>query len=154
MTYILLVAVIHGIQSRFTTQVLGISASWALGIIGTEVLAVWLGSYLLNVQSETTLVDLVAYSGYKFVGALVTLLVGLLQPSAWAYWGVWLYATTANAFFTLRSLRYVVLPDPSSASSVTVTHSQRSRRIQFLFAIAVLQLPLCFALVVGIFKSA
>lgn len=152
-TYILLVAMIHGFQQRFNTQVLGITASRALGINCAEVVFVRLGCYLLNVQSETTLVDLVAYSGYKFVGSLVTLLVGLLGPGALVYWCVWLYTTIANAFFTLRSLRYVVLPDPSSPSSVTITHTQRSKRIQFLFVIAVLQLPLCFALVVGIFTS-
>lgn len=151
-TYILLVAVIHGFQSRFNPQLLGITSSRALGITILEVVFVQLGCYLLNVQSDTTIVDLVAYSGYKFVGTLVTLLVGLLGPGALVYWSVWLYTTAANAFFTLRSLRYVVLPDPSSPSSVTVTHSQRSKRIQFLFAIAVLQLPLCFAMVVGIFK--
>lgn len=48
----------------------------------------------------------------------------------------------------LRSLRYVVLPDPSlqQSSSLTpgsapqaVTHAQRNKRIQFLFGIAAAQ---------------
>lgn len=151
-TYILLIAVIHGFQSRFNPQLLGITASRALGITMIELIFVRLGCYLLNVQSETTLVDLVAYSGYKFVGTLVTLLVGLLSPRALVYWCLWLYVTAANMVFTTRSLRYVLMPNPMS-SSVTITHSQRSKRIQFLFAIAVLQLPLCFALVVGIFQN-
>jgi predicted metal-binding membrane protein len=59
----------------------------------------------------------------------------------------------AHAFLhQLRSLRYVVLPDPSNPSSVTITHAQRSRRIQFLFSIAMAQTLFCFLLIIGIWK--
>ncbi|KDN52567.1 YIF1-domain-containing protein [Tilletiaria anomala UBC 951] len=152
-TYILVIATIHGLESRFHPEQLGLTSSRALAIILLEVSFVKLGCYLLNIQGDHTVVDLVAYAGYKFVGTLVTLLVGLLGFEGMVYWGVFLYTFSANAFFILRSLRYVVLPDPSSPSSVTITHAQRSKRIQFLFAIAVAQLPLCWALVVGIFNG-
>ena len=41
----------------------------------------------------------------------------------------------------LRSLKYVLLPDPSSTTAVTFTlsHAQRTRRVQFLFVMAMSQ---------------
>ncbi|CBQ68907.1 conserved hypothetical protein [Sporisorium reilianum SRZ2] len=153
-TYIIVTSVILGLESRFHPEVLGLRASRALAIILVELAAIKLGTYLLNIQGDHTMMDLLAYSGYKFVGTLITLLVGLLKVRGLVYWSVFLYCFAANAFFLLRSLRYVVLPDPSSPSSQTITHAQRSRRIQFLFCIAVVQIVFGWALIIGIFKDA
>ncbi|PWN91946.1 YIF1-domain-containing protein [Acaromyces ingoldii] len=151
-TYVLLVSVIRGLESRFHPEVFGLILSRALGIVFFEFAAVKLGCYLLNIQGDHTMVDLLAYSGYKFVGAIVTLLVGLLRFGRFVYWSAFFYTCAANAFFLLRSLRYVVLPDPSSPSSVTITHAQRSRRIQFLFSIAVAQTLFGWFLIIGIWN--
>lgn len=153
-TYIIVTSVILGLESRFHPEVLGLRASRALAIVLVELAAIKLGTYLLNIQGDHTMMDLLAYSGYKFVGTLITLLVGLLQVRGLVYWSVFLYCFAANAFFLLRSLRYVVLPDPSSPSSQTITHAQRSRRIQFLFCIAVAQIVFGWALIIGIFQDA
>ena len=67
-TYVLLVSVIRGLESRFHPEELGVSLSKALGIVFCEFVMVKLGCYLLNIQGEHTIVDLLAYSGYKFVG--------------------------------------------------------------------------------------
>lgn len=89
----------------------------------------------------------------------MTILVGLLNLGRMTTGAVFLYTLFANAFFLvslprteasctrviltiqLRSLKYVLLPDPSNASAATVTlsHSQRARRVQFLFVMAVSQ---------------
>ncbi|UZJ52861.1 hypothetical protein CBS101457_002181 [Exobasidium rhododendri] len=151
-TYVLLVSVIRGIESRFHPEVLGLVLSRALGIIFFEFILIKLGCYLLNIVGEHTVVDLLAYSGYKFVGVILTLLIGLMKLGRLSYWSIWAYTTAANAFFLLRSLRYVVLPDPSSPSSVTITQAQRSRRIQFLFSIAVAQSVFGWFLILGIWN--
>lgn len=57
--------------------------------------------------------DLVAYGGYKFVGVILTLTANFLSLGRTMYALVFLYAFLANAFFLLRSLRSVVLPDTS-----------------------------------------
>ncbi|PWY98751.1 YIF1-domain-containing protein [Testicularia cyperi] len=150
-TYIIQTSIILGLESRFHPEVLGLRASRAMAIILVELSAIKLGCYLLNIQGDHTMMDLLAYSGYKFVGTLITLSVGLLKVRGLVYWSVFIYCFAANAFFLLRSLRYVVLPDPSSPSSQTITHAQRSRRIQFLFCIAVAQIVFGWALIVGIF---
>ncbi|KAK0520750.1 Protein transport protein yif1 [Tilletia horrida] len=153
-TYILITTVISGLESRFHPEMLGLTATRASAIVLLEVLAVKLGCYLLNIQGDHyTSLDLIAYSGYKFVGTLVTLFVGLTGLGSLMYWATFLYMFAANAFLILRSLRYVVLPDPSNPSSVTITHAQRSKRIQFLFGLAVAQIVLGWLLVVGIFKT-
>ncbi|KAI6038572.1 hypothetical protein EDC04DRAFT_2868363 [Pisolithus marmoratus] len=139
-TYILISALQTGLQDRFHPQILGASASRALVVLLLDFLFVKGGCYLLNVQSSSQVTDLVAYGGYKFVGVILTLLSGLVNPSRTIYLLVFAYAFAANAFFLLRSLRSVVLPDLSSATTpVTVSQAQRKRRITFLFLEAVIQ---------------
>ena len=118
-TYTIATSAIYGLRGRFHPENLGYTASRALAIVVIEFTAVKLGCYLLNIQGDHTVFDLVAYSGYKFVGTLLVLAVDMLPLGRWAYWLTFLYVFAANAFFLLRSLRYVVLPDPSSPSSVT-----------------------------------
>ena len=98
-TYILLASVISGIQSRFHPEVLGLTASRAAAVVLLEFVALKLGSYLLNIQGDHTVVDLLAYGGYKFVGTSLTLAVGLMETGRWIYWGVFLYTGAANGFF-------------------------------------------------------
>ncbi|KAN0082719.1 YIF1 domain containing protein [Tylopilus felleus] len=139
-TYILVAALQTGLQERFHPQILGASASRALVVVLLDFLFVKGGCYLLNVQGPGQVIDLIAYGGYKFVGVILTLLTGLINPGRTMYSIVFLYAFAANAFFLLRSLRSVVLPDLSStATPVTVSHVQRKRRITFLFFEAVIQ---------------
>lgn len=149
-TYVIATSFIYGLRGRFHPEVLGYTASRALAIMLIEFSIVKLGCYLLNIQGDHTIFDLLAYSGYKFVGTLVVLAVGCLHVGRWLYWLTFLYMFAANAFFFLRSLRYVVLPDPASPSSVTVTQGQRAARIQFLFGIAMSQILFGWLLIVGI----
>ena len=69
-TYILLAGVVAGSQSRFDPELLGRAASRALAIVFLEFLTIKMGTYFLSIGGEGTVVDLVAYSGYKFVGCV------------------------------------------------------------------------------------
>ncbi len=53
---------------RFSPEILGIQASSALVWLIIEVLAVLLSLYLVTVNTDLTTIDLVAFSGYKYVG--------------------------------------------------------------------------------------
>lgn len=149
-TYILLSTLLAGVRGAFHPELLGLTATTAFAVVIFEILGLKLGTYLLSISSESQLLDLVAYSGYKFVGIIVTLLLSEILnrtslgsggggTGGWIGWGVFLYVFAANAFFLLRSLRYVLLPDMAqggggtSAASYTVARSQRNRRTQFLF---------------------
>lgn len=98
-TYILLAGVVTGTRGQFHPDDLGMTASKSLGIIFIEFCLIRLGTYLLNIGGEGTVVDLFSYSGYKFVGIIVTLLVQLLNFRGWMYWSVFVYVFCANAFF-------------------------------------------------------
>ncbi|GAA5887984.1 hypothetical protein JCM16303_005225 [Sporobolomyces ruberrimus] len=149
-TYVLISAVTAGKAGTFDPAMLGQTASKAFGLLLLEFVCIKLGCYLMGIGEEGTMVDLLAYEGYKFVGVIVTLLAGLLGVTGWSYWAVFVYLVLANFFFQLRSLRHLILPDPSaspldhSASSsnmhsTTPSHGQRARRIQFLFVVAAAQ---------------
>jgi hypothetical protein len=137
-TYILIIGVIMGQQEAFHPELLGLTASTALGIVACEVLFLKFGCYLLNIATDVQFLDLIAYCGYKFVGVIITLLTQLLIGGS-LVWLVFGYTVMAIGFFLLRSLRYVVLPD-ASISANTVLQPQRKRRVHFLFTLAALQL--------------
>lgn len=145
-TYILLSTLLAGLRGAFHPELLGYTASLAMAVMAAEVVVLKTGTYLLAITSSSQLLDLVAYSGYKFVHVILSLLLshllanlGLARP--WLSWAIFAYFFSANAFFLLRSLRYVLLPDQSPqshfagnpAAGYTVAKAQRNRRTQFLF---------------------
>src|SRR5258706_12524481 len=103
-TYILLSTLLAGLHGAFQPELLGYTASWAFLIVIVEILGLKLGCYLLSISNESQLLDLVAYSGYKFVGIIVTLLVSQIinggkGTGGWAGWTIFGYTFLANAFF-------------------------------------------------------
>lgn len=67
-TYILFVALKAGLTGQFHPEVLGLTASKALGSLVLEFLFIKLGCYFLNIQGQGQVLDIFAYGGYKFVG--------------------------------------------------------------------------------------
>ncbi|MCJ1300952.1 hypothetical protein MMC08_003751 [Hypocenomyce scalaris] len=142
-TYILLSTLLAGLRGAFHPEVMGLTATAAFVIVVIEILGLKFGTYILSISNDSQLLDLVAYSGYKFVGVIVTLVISEILNAGrgtggWAGWTVFTYTFLANAFFLLRSLKYVLLPDSSSHTPAgsgmhTVARSQRNRRTQFLF---------------------
>ncbi|KAJ2827203.1 Transport protein yif1 [Coemansia erecta] len=134
-TYVIAVGLVTGRLGVFRPEDLGLTASTALGIIVFEVLLVKTFCYLLSVGAELQLLDIIAYSGYKFVS---TTAVVLLKPWApwWLVWSAFFYAGFALAFFMIRSMRHALIPEASVVMGVNV---HRKRRIHFLFVIAMLQ---------------
>lgn len=141
-TYILLSTLLAGLRGTFHPEVMGTTAGAAFAVVAVEILGLKFGTYILSISNDSQLLDLVAYSGYKFVGVIVTLVVAEMfnrgrGTGGWAGWTVFTYTFLANAFFLLRSLKYVLLPDSSSSTPAggmqTVARSQRNRRTQFLF---------------------
>ncbi|KAK5128991.1 hypothetical protein LTR85_000324 [Meristemomyces frigidus] len=157
-TYVLLSTLIAGLNGRFEPQLLGITFSNASIIIILELVFLWLGRYLLSINSESQIYDLVAYSGYKFVGVIVTIAIAAIfnrgqGTGGWVGWTVFAYTFMANAFFLpdyvlrlfrahfgypiphkltslpqLRSLKYVLLPSDNSPGNPTMNPIARSQR--------------------------
>lgn len=134
-TYILLTTLLAGLSGAFEPALLGLTFSNAAVIIGLELLVLWLGRYFLSISSESQIYDLVAYSGYKFVGVIATVATsavvgawrrmasGSKNPAAgagsgagWIGWVVFGYTFLANAFF-LVSFPSSPSPSPSLETS-------------------------------------
>jgi len=103
-TYIFLRTLIAGLRGEFEPELFGYTATMASIIMFLEILGLKLGCYLLSISNESQLLDLVAYSGYKFVGVIVT--IGIAEivnggkgTGGWAGWGVFLYTFLANSLF-------------------------------------------------------
>ena len=93
---------------------MGLTATAAFAIVVVEILGLKFGTYILSISNESQLLDLVAYSGYKFVGVIITLVVAeILNRGAgtggWAGWTVFVYTYLANALFLVSGRIFTVL---------------------------------------------
>lgn len=107
-TYILLSTLLAGLRGAFHPEVMGLTATAAFAVVAVEILGLKFGTYILSISNDSQLLDLVAYSGYKFVGVIVTLVVaeilnGGTGTGGWAGWTVFIYTFLANAFFLVSS---------------------------------------------------
>lgn len=132
-TYILLTGVIFGFQGRFSPEYLGIQSSETFGWLTLEVLLSLFGIYLLNIQSNISYLDIIAYSGYKFVSMIVILISYVLLEQPGYYFGL-VYVSLALAFFLIRTLKLKVLPHAEAYPSEC-----NKRRVYFLLLIALVQ---------------
>lgn len=103
-TYIFLRASIAGLRGEFQPELFGYIATTALVVVVVEILGLQLGCYLLSISNTSQLLDLVAYSGYKFVGVIVTISVaesvnGGKGTGGWIGWTVFIYTFLANSLF-------------------------------------------------------
>lgn len=107
-TYTLLSTMLAGLHGQFHPELLGGTAGAATLCVGVEILALKLACYLLAISNDSQVLDLIAYSGYKFVGIIVTTLVGEIGnrgagTGGWIGWTVFLYTWFALAFFLVSN---------------------------------------------------
>jgi hypothetical protein len=107
-TYILLSTLIAGLRGQFEPELLGYTATSGLAVVVVEIVALKLGCYLLSISSQSQLFDLIAYSGYKFVGIIVTITIAEILnggggTGGWVGWLVFAYTFLANSLFLVSS---------------------------------------------------
>jgi YIF1 len=102
-TYVLIISFVMGTAYEFTPAVLASTASTGLAVTIFEVVTLKFGFYLLNAFTVPVL-DIAAYSGYKYVGATITVVMALLLGPA-AFWGFALFAGVMTAVFMRNTLR-------------------------------------------------
>lgn len=106
-TYVLLVGFVLGTNLKFTPEVLGVTSSTGLFVLAVEVLLIKTGFYLLNC-GNVAIYDLIAYCGYKFVGLVLNILVGLVLGPGYIFYAVTVYSGISMAIFMVRTLRIVL----------------------------------------------
>lgn len=128
-TYIVIAALVSGIQDRFTP--LSTLASSALAWNIVEILVQVVSLYIMHLETSLSTLDLLAYCGYKYVGINAALLASLAFRT-FGYYMTLLYCCVSLAFFVTRSLKLRVLPRNDSS----YTASGNKRRIYFMFFVA------------------
>ncbi|KAF0694365.1 Aste57867_14776 [Aphanomyces stellatus] len=129
-TYILIVGYIKGASGRFNPNVITDVSTYCCFMQAVEICFMKLGLYLLN--SQINWLDLVSFTGYKYVPLVINTLVHLVLGPI-PYYCVLAYTGIATSFFTLNGLKGTV-PEPA--------YEQRRFRNYMLLAMAVLQLLL------------
>lgn len=144
-TYVLIAAVDNALkQNGFQPEHLGASATKCLFIMIVEILMVKFGCYIFSVQSAIPVLDLVSYSGYKFMAIIASTLASRTE-FYYCYWVCLVYTMIALSLFWLRSMRYIIIPEALTASS---HRPQWRRRINFLVGVVGLQVLFSWLLVI------
>lgn len=95
-TYILLSTLLAGLRGAFHPELLGYTATVAISVTLLEILIIRTGTFLLAISSSSQLLDLLAYSGYKFVHVIVSLLLSHLT----AWWASVASGSVGSSFST------------------------------------------------------
>lgn len=139
MTYILLWASIQGINKQFHPQLFGVLASQTLAFSILDIAIFRVGLYLLNCSTQSSMWDLVSFSGYKYVSVIVILCwKHFFGARRLIYWPMVFFCIINLLVFLMRSLKFMVLPNGVTSTANSITSSQRRLRIQFLFVYAVI----------------
>lgn len=102
-TYILFYSLNKGVHQRFQPDILSSSATFAAVMLMLEVLAGSLGFFLVGTQNITML-DLVSYSGYKYVPLVIWLslcMIGACDSYGYYLFFVYFSACAAISLFVL-----------------------------------------------------
>ncbi|CAL4223596.1 unnamed protein product, partial [Meganyctiphanes norvegica] len=106
-TYVLVAGICLGLQDRFSPEGLGIQASSAVVWLVLEIVLILAIIYITSIKTNIGAWDLLAFSSYKYVGMIVSLLAGLIMETL-GYYCVLGYSSLALLVFMFRSLRWQV----------------------------------------------
>lgn len=100
LTYVLLSAVLYGSSGEFTPEVIPDVCTKCFATQILEVLIIRVGFY--SMQVTTPLLDLLAYTGYKYLGLCVNMLVGLFGFGRTGYYVGFVWTATCVSFVMLK----------------------------------------------------
>lgn len=137
-TYVLVAGLMLGMQQRFSPEQIVMQASSALAWCIVELLVYSCTRYITNLQIGLHTMDLLAYSGYKFVGIIASILISLVGGRT-GYFALLTYVNLALAFFLVRSLKAQVLQEKQVQYYGEAPAPRNKRRLYFLLLIAISQ---------------
>ncbi|XP_023174616.2 protein YIF1B-A isoform X2 [Drosophila hydei] len=157
-TYVIVAGLLLGMQNRFSPEQLGIQASSAMAYSIFELVIYSISLYVMNVKTSLKTLDLLAFTGYKYVNIVVCLLMSTLFFRS-GYYIALAYTSFAFGFFLLRTLRTKLLQDNTpTAPSGAINYDPygnpqqfdysggRKRKLYFLFIVVAGQILFAFLL--------
>lgn len=76
-----------------------IAVSTSVAVVFWEIVYTRLGCYFLSIPFEASMLDLLSYYGYKFVGIIVTDITRLIFGNGYVPWFVFVYTGFCVSFF-------------------------------------------------------
>mmetsp|Transcript_48311 Transcript_48311/g.72032 ORF Transcript_48311/g.72032 Transcript_48311/m.72032 type:complete len:316 (+) Transcript_48311:1918-2865(+) len=106
-TYVLLCAILYGTAGKFDPEVLPDVTTKCFVTQLLEVGLIRFGFYMM--QANTSFLDLLAFTGYKYVGLCLNMLVGLLVGHVFgggqrSYYVCFLWTASAASFFMMKTM--------------------------------------------------
>jgi hypothetical protein len=98
-TYCILCALLYGASGEFNPEVLPDVMFKCFSTQTLEVFAIRLGLYLM--QSPISLLDLFSFTGYKYFGLCLNMLIGITAGKK-AYYGTLLWTASCISFMMLK----------------------------------------------------
>ncbi|XP_017037734.1 protein YIF1B-A isoform X3 [Drosophila kikkawai] len=114
-TYVIVAGLLLGMQQRFSPEQLGIQASSAMAYSIFELVIYSIALYVMNVKTSLKTLDLLAFTGYKYVCIVFCLMVSTLFFKS-GYYIALAYTSFSFGFFLLRTLRTKLIQDNSPAA--------------------------------------
>lgn len=139
-TYVLVAGLVLGMQQRFSPEQISILASSALAWCIVELAVYTCTLYIIQIKTSLRTLDLLAFSGYKFVGTIVSILISIVAGNT-GYYVCLVYINLALAFFLVRSLKVQVLNEAPQTNyyGTSPSTSGHKRRQYFLLFVAGVQ---------------
>lgn len=105
-TYVLLCALCYGTAGQFNPEVIQDVTTKCFVTQILEVLVIRFGFYMM--QAQVALLDLFSYTGYKYLGLCINMMVGLLLGhfgfGARGFYVTFLWTASAASFFMLKTM--------------------------------------------------
>lgn len=99
-TYVLLIGLTSGLQSKFHPKVLGETATMVTILTFFEWGAIKLGLYLLNIGVDLSSLDILSLIGYNYVGLIAAVSAGIFF-GAYGKWAAYAYSCITMFFFVV-----------------------------------------------------
>ncbi|ALC46896.1 CG5484 [Drosophila busckii] len=157
-TYVIVAGLLLGMQKRFSPEQLGIQASSAMAYSIFELVIYSIALYVMNVKTSLKTLDLLAFTGYKYVNIVACLMMSTLFFRS-GYYLALAYTSFSFGYFLLRTLRTKLLQDSApTAPSGAINYDPygnpqqldysggRRRKLYFLFLVVAGQALFAFLL--------
>jgi hypothetical protein len=128
-----------GTVNEFTPDLLVSIAMKGIFVCLFEVGLAKLGFYLLNVGNNISFLELAAYSGYKYIGVIITILASCLLGGNLVYYPTLIILSLCFVTFMLKSLRKSGLNQSDQRVRLDANTSKRN---YFIFFLSLLQIPI------------
>ena len=116
-TYVLLCAICYGGAGEFSPEVIPNVTTKCFLTQMLEVIAIRVGFYMM--QAPVAFLDLFAYTGYKYLGLCINIIVGMmashLEYGTRAYYVCFCWTATAAAYFMLKTMANNIPLETSTA---------------------------------------